>query len=74
METDSQTQRADLWLPRWGRGEDWESGISRCSYIHRMDKQGPTIQHRELIQNPVINHDGREYEKEEYICITESLC
>ena len=27
------------------------------------------------IQYPVINHDGREYEKEcIYICITESLC
>ena len=28
-ETDSQTQRADLWLPRGmgqGRGTDWETG------------------------------------------------
>ena len=31
-ETDSQTQRADLWLPGGGAGggKDWEVGISRC--------------------------------------------
>ena len=33
-ETDSQTQRTGLWLPRWagegrGGGMDWEFGISR---------------------------------------------
>ena len=31
-EADPQTERADLWLPRWvcghQRGRDWESGIS----------------------------------------------
>ena len=33
--------------------------------IYRMDKQGPTVQYRELyIQYPVINHNGKEYEKE----------
>ena len=42
-----------------------------------MDKQqGPSVQHRELFQYPVINHTGKEYEKE-YIYththITESL-
>ena len=42
--------------------------------IHRMGKkQGPTVQHRESIQYPVINHNRKEYVKE-YICITESLC
>ena len=42
-----------------------------------MDKQqGPTVQHRELqyIQHPVINQNGKEYEKNVYMCITESLC
>ena len=52
-DTDSQTQRTDLWLPRgevrWGRERlgvwDQQMQIS----IHRMDKQqGPTVQHREL--------------------------
>ena len=31
-ETDSQTQRTDLWLTKGKRsgGEDWEFGISKC--------------------------------------------
>ena len=35
-ETDSQTQRADLWLPGGGAGggKDWEVGISRCKLLH----------------------------------------
>ena len=36
-----------------------------------MDKQqGPTVEYRELLQFPVINHNGKENEKE-YIYITE---
>ena len=27
----------------------------------KIDEQGPTVQHREYIQYPVINHNGREY-------------
>ena len=71
-ETNSQTQRTDLWLPKGrdgGRGKDWESGIRRCKplYLYRMyEQQSPTLQHRELqyIQYPVINHNGKEYGKE----------
>ena len=51
-ETDSQSQRADLWLPvrtsseREGRG-DWDEQMQ--TIIYRMDKQqGPTVYHREL--------------------------
>ena len=36
-ETDSQTQRTDLWLSRGMRGEgglDWESRISRCKLLY----------------------------------------
>ena len=52
-ETDSQTQRTDLWLPRGkgqGGGVDGEFGVSRCKLLYiEMDKQqGPTVQHREL--------------------------
>ena len=53
-ETDSQTHRTDLRLPRRWRGvgeTDWESGISRCKllYVYRMGKQqGPSVQHSEL--------------------------
>ena len=36
-ETDSQTERTDLWLPR-GRGSrggmEWEFGISRCELLY----------------------------------------
>ena len=52
-ETDSQTQRTDLWLPRWKEewGRDglgvWDQQIQ--TIIYRMDKQqGPTAQDREL--------------------------
>ena len=42
--------------------------------ICRMDReQGCTISRGNYIQYPVINHNGKEYEKE-YICVTESLC
>ena len=42
-----------------------------------MDKQqGPTVYTGNYIQYSVINHNGKEYEKEcnVWICITESLC
>ena len=36
METDSQTRRTDLWLPRWGGWEKdgVEVGASRCKLLH----------------------------------------
>ena len=33
--------------------------------IYGKDKQGPTVEHRELYSNPVINHDGKECEKKD---------
>ena len=36
-ETDSETQRTDLWLPRGregGRGMEWEFGVSRCKLLY----------------------------------------
>ena len=50
-ETDSQTQRPDLWLPRgdgWGDGWIGVQDQQMQTIICRMDKQGPTVQHREL--------------------------
>ena len=33
--------------------------------IYRMgEQQDLTVQHRELYKHPVINHNGKEYEKE----------
>ena len=50
-ETDSQTQRTDLWLPG-GRGGEVELGVwdqQMQTNTYRMHKQqGPTVQHREL--------------------------
>ena len=64
-ETDSQTQRIDLWLPRgkgvWGRDGlgVWDQQIQ--TVIQRMDKQqGPTVQYRELYSiSSVIKHNGK---------------
>ena len=41
---DSQTERADMWLPRrrgYGEGKEWEAGVSRCKllYIERINKK-----------------------------------
>ena len=41
-ETDSQTQRTDLWLPRGGDDGGtmgWVFRISRCKLLYRMNKQ-----------------------------------
>ena len=63
-ETDSQTQRTDVWLQggRWGGGgKDWEFGISRCKVLHTewinnkvlLDSTGNYIRY------PVISHNGK---------------
>ena len=33
-EADTQTERTDLWLPRWWGWKDWEFGISRCKLLY----------------------------------------
>ena len=77
-ETDSQTQRTDLWLPRgeWDEGgKDWEFGISRCKLSYREWINNKVLLYNtgNYIQYPVINHNGKEYEKRMSLCITESL-
>ena len=60
-----------------GRGMNWEFGISRCKlvYIDWLNNKVLLYSTGNYIQYPVINHNGKEYEKEcIYICITESLC
>ena len=56
-------------------GKDSEFGISRCKllYIGWVNNKVLLYSTGNYIQYPVINHNGKEYEKE-YICITESLC
>ena len=56
---------------------EWEFGISRCklSYIEWINNKILLQSTGNYIQYPVINPNGKEYEKEfMYICITESLC
>ena len=48
-----------------GGGKDWEFGISRCKllYVEWINKV-PLYRTENYIQYPVINHNGKEYEKE----------
>ena len=65
-----QTQKTDLWLPK---GRDGSGVWDQQMQTNRMDiQQGPTAQHRNYIQHPVINYNGKNI-KNVYICITESL-
>ena len=68
-ETGSQISRTDLWLPRGKEGaggKDWEFGISRCKlvYIRWINNKVLPYSIGNYIQYPVINHNGKEYEKE----------
>ena len=70
-ETDSQTQRTDLWLPTGrvgGRGRDWELGISRCKllYIGWINNKVLLCCTGNYIQYPGINHDGKEMQKSHF--------
>ena len=49
-----------------GRGKDWEFGISRCKlvYIRWLNNKVLLYSTGNYIQYPVINHNGKEYEKE----------
>ena len=49
-----------------GRGKDWEFGISRCKllYIEWINNKVLLYSTGNYIQYPVINHNGKEYEKE----------
>ena len=63
-ETDSQTQRTDLWLSRrreGGERKGWGLGLAD-------QHKGLLYSTGNSMQYPVINHNGKEYEKEyEYV-------
>ena len=41
-----------------------------CTIMYRKDKQqSPTVQHRELEQYTVVNHNGKDVKKNTYICV-----
>ena len=57
-------------------GIDWEFGISRCKLLHTESINNKVLLYStgNYIQNPAINHNGKEYKKNLPICVTESLC
>ena len=57
-----------------GEGMDWEFGISRCKlvYLGWINNKVLLYSTGNYIQYPLINHNGKEYEKI-YIYKTESL-
>ena len=61
----------------WGGG-GWAGSfrISRCKlfYIGWINNKVLLYSTGNYIQYPVINHNGKKYKKNVYICITESLC
>ena len=58
-----------------GRGKDWEFGIRRCKLLYLGWIRSNVLLYSTgiYIQYLVINHNGKEYEKEG-IYITELLC
>ena len=48
-----------------GRGVDWEFGISRCKLLYKgwINNKVLLYSTGNYIQCPVINHNGKEYEK-----------
>ena len=49
---------------------EWEVGVSRCKLVYIGWINNKVLQYStgKYIQYPVINHHGKEYEKE-YICV-----
>ena len=47
------------------RGKDWEFGISRYKLLYRewINNKGLLYSTRKYIQYPIINHNGKEHEK-----------
>ena len=69
METDSQTQRTDLWIAKEegsGGGMEWEFGISRYKLVYREWINNKVLLHTtgSYIQYSEINHNEKESKKE----------
>ena len=54
----------------------WEFGVGKCKplYIGWINNKVLLHSTGNCIQYPVINHNGKEYKKNVYICIIESFC
>ena len=64
-ETDAQAQKTNLQVPKGkggGGGINWEFGICRYKLLYVKQVNNKVLLYS--IQYPVINHNGKEYEKE----------
>ena len=62
-QTETDSQRADLWLPRGWGWADWEFGVSRCKLLYiGLISSILLYRVRNYTQYPVINQNGQEYE------------
>ena len=73
-ETESQTLRTDMWLPRGRncRGRmNWESGISRCKLLYIEWIYNKVLLYRtgNYAQNLMIRHNGKEYYKKKKVYV-----
>ena len=50
---------------------DWDFGINRCKLLYREWINNKVLLYStgSYIQDPVINHNGKEYKKRMYICV-----
>ena len=57
-------------------GMDWEFGVSRCNILHIEWVNNKVLLYStgNYVQYPGINHNGKDFKKNVYICITEPLC
>ena len=55
---------------------DWEFGVGRCKLLHleRINNKFLIYSTENYIQYPVINHNGKEYKKNEMIFIVVLIC
>ena len=75
-ETDSETQKTNLWLPKWrgregGTNQEYRINRYKLLYIKQISNKDSLYNTGNYIQYLVITYDGIESEK---IYITESLC
>ena len=65
-ETDSQTQRTDLWL-QWRVGEGWTGSLGDegyCIWKGKTKRSYCICTAQGTLQYPEISHNGKEYKKE----------
>ena len=70
-------QRPGLWLQSgWGVGEGWIGNLRLADANSSLKRINKVFLYStgNYIQHPVINHNGKEYEKGYHICITPSIC